>query len=312
MVFEDHHHPQFYLFSVATRQQALLPMIGVYDSGYGGLTVLAAIQRALPQYSCIFLGDNGRAPYGDRDSGTILDFSEQCVERLFEEGCRLVIVACHTVSCIALRHLQRRYGNAERRILGVTIPAAEMAVQQLRRSGGTAIGWIGTTRTISSRTPETEIEKLAPDLRIHLFPAPLLAAIVEEGLEKSPIAELAIAHYLENMPAVDALVLGCTHYPLLTGVFQRIVPEGVAVLDPSPYVAGRLVDWLQRHPSFATPNPGGKGVLRVLGTGDPKSIRQRGTQFFGAELPEVEHIAEAAGHLAHRASPERTRGQVIR
>lgn len=287
-------------------------MIGVYDSGYGGLTILAALQNAMPDYPFVFLGDNGRAPYGDRDSGTILDFSEQCVERLFDEGCRLVIVACHTVSCVALRHLQGRYCNAERRILGVTIPAAELAVEQIRVYGGTGIAWIGTTRTITSRTPQIEIEKLAPSLRVHLLAAPLLAPLVEEGLENSPLAELAVAHYLEGIPPVDALVLGCTHYPLLAPIFRKMVPQGVAVLDPSYFVALQLVNWLARHPFFAEPNPSGIGTLRILGTGDPGLIRRRGTSFFGSVLPEVEHVAEVAGHLAHRALSEPFLGQIVR
>ena len=106
--------------------------IGVYDSGFGGLTVLRQLRRALPELDYVYLGDSGRAPYGGRDVDTVLDFSEQCIERLFGEGCRVVVVACHTVSCVALRHLQQRYGSEERRVLGVTIPAAEAAVAQTR------------------------------------------------------------------------------------------------------------------------------------------------------------------------------------
>lgn len=287
-------------------------MIGVYDSGYGGLTILAALQDALPGHCFVFLGDHGRAPYGDRDSGAILDFSEQCVERLFDEGCRLVVVACHTVSCIALRHLQRRYGSSERRILGVTIPAAEMAVAQVAEREGRDVGWIGTTRTVTSRTPETEIAKLDPSLRVHLQAAPLLAPLVEEGLQDSPIAELAVAHYLRDVPQVDALVLGCTHYPLLLPIFRRLVPTTTAVLDPAAFVATRLVDWLQRHPGFAMPQLDGRGRLRILATGDPRLVGTRAARLYGASLPPVEHVAESAGRLAHRASPEQSPGQVLR
>lgn len=287
-------------------------MIGVYDSGYGGLTVLAALRAALPGEGFVFLGDNGRAPYGDRDSQTILDFSEQCVERLFDEGCRLVVVACHTVSCIALRHLQHRYGSGERRILGVTIPAAEMAVVRLAATGGREVGWIGTTRTITSRTPETEIAKLDPRLNVHLLAAPLLAPIVEEGLEATAIAELTVAHYLRELPMVDALVLGCTHYPLLLPLFRRLVPATTAVLDPAAFVAARLVDWLARNPGFAEAGGAGAGRLRLLATGDPRLVGSRAARFYGTPLPPVEHVAETAGRLAHRASPEQPLGQVLR
>jgi glutamate racemase len=286
-------------------------MIGVYDSGYGGLTVLAALRAALPEHSFVFLGDNGRAPYGDRDSGTILDFSEQCIERLFDEGCRLVVVACHTVSCIALRHLQSRYGGSERRILGVTIPAAEMAVAQLAASGGEAVGWLGTTRTVLSRTPQIEIAKLQPRLKVHLLAAPLLVPIVEEGLEDSSLAELAVDHYLRQLPTVDTLVLGCTHYPLLLPIFRRLAPPGVTVLDPARFVAERLIDWLRRHPGFSTPREGGGG-LRLLGSGDPRLVGPRAARLYGAPLPPVEHVAETGGRLAHRLLPEQPLGQVLR
>src|SRR5262245_60724105 len=154
-------------------------MIGVYDSGYGGLTILRALRAALPRHDFVYLGDSGRAPYGGRDSDTLLDFAEQCSERLFEEGCSLLIVACHTVSCVALRHLQRRYvpsPSAPRRILGVTIPTAQAAVAA---SAG-HIGVIGTARTISSGTFEEEVAKLGPH-RVSGCAAPLLAPLVEEA-----------------------------------------------------------------------------------------------------------------------------------
>src|SRR3954469_7942543 len=133
-------------------------MIGVYDSGFGGLTVLRRLRQTLPERDFLYLGDTGRAPYGGRDTSTLLDFAEQCVERLFEEGCGVVVVACNTVSCVALRHLQRRYAGpgSARRVLGVTIPAAEIATAT---SAG-HIGVLGTTRTVASGTFETEIRKL--------------------------------------------------------------------------------------------------------------------------------------------------------
>src|SRR5512138_2276204 len=135
-------------------------MIGIYDSGFGGLTVLRAVRDLLPNHDYVYLGDSGRAPYGGRDMNTVLDFAEQCIERLFEEGCELVVVACHTVSCTALRHLQRMFApdsDSPRRVLGVTIPTAEIAVAT---SGG-HIGIIGTQRTIQSGTFATEIAKLS-------------------------------------------------------------------------------------------------------------------------------------------------------
>lgn len=281
-------------------------MIGVFDSGYGGLTVLRALRTALPHRDFLYLGDSGRAPYGGRDVDTILDFSEQAVERLFEEGCRLVVVACNTVSCVALRHLQRRYcpPDGDRRILGVTIPAAEAAVAQ---SAG-HIGVIATARTVASGTYVAEIRKLGAH-RVTQRAAPLLAGIVEEGWEDTDIARLAVSRYLDGLGDIDTLVLGCTHYPLLIDAFRAALPPSVAILDPAPHLANRLIDWLIRHPTFDTE---GAGELRVLCTGDPTVFAKHGARFLGEALPDVRHIAEVGGRLAHRDVADAPVGQIVR
>jgi glutamate racemase len=282
-------------------------VIGVYDSGYGGLTVLRALRAALPRHDFAYLGDSGRAPYGGRDTDTLLDFAEQCVERLFSEGCRLVVVACHTVSCVALRHLQRRYappGSTSRRVLGVTIPAAEAAVGL---SAG-HIGVIGTARTIASGTFATEVAKLGPH-RVTMRAAPLLAPLVEEGWEDTDVARIAVERYLCGLDRVDTLVLACTHYPLLLPAFRAVAHPGVQLLDPSPHVASRLLAWLAQHPDFDRP---GTGRIRVLCTGDPAVFRAHGERFLGAALPEIQHVAEESGQLAHRDKVEIPRGQIVR
>ncbi len=282
-------------------------MIGIYDSGFGGLTVLRAVQQLLPSQKFLYLGDSGRAPYGGRDMDTILDYAEQCVERLFEEGCRLIVVACHTVSCTGLRHLQQKYVPAldcPRRVLGVTIPAAQAAVERSRGH----IGVIGTSRTIASRTFELEIAKLS-SCRVAGVAAPLLAPLVEEGWDAEPIAKLAVAKYVARFPDIDTLVLACTHYPLLFSVFEAVVPPHVTVLDPSQAIAERLVDWLQRHPSFAEPSPGG---VRFLCTGDPQVFKLHGRRFLGQDLVDVGHIGEERGRLLRRDQPSVPLGQVVR
>ncbi len=288
-------------------------MIGVYDSGYGGLTVLRALRAALPTHDFCYLGDSGRAPYGGRDTDTLLDFAEQCTERLFDEGCPLIVVACHTMSCVALRHLQRKYvasPAAPRRILGVTIPAAQAAVasSSARRGANGHIGVLGTTRTIASGTFATEVAKLGPQ-RVTGRAAPLLAPIVEEGWENDAIARLAVERYLNGLGDIDTLVLACTHYPLLLPTFAALLPPEIELLDPSAHVAASLVDWLARHPSFVNP---GEGRTRVLCTGDPEVFRQQGEHILGSALPEVHHIAEHAGRLAHRPQVEVEPGQVVR
>lgn len=282
-------------------------MIGVYDSGFGGLTVLAKVRQLLPNQNYIYLGDSGRAPYGGRDIHTILDFAEQCVERLFDEGASLIIVACHTVSCSALRHLQRKYVSdpkGPRRILGVTIPSAEAAVAISRGH----IGIIGTTRTVQSGTFVTEIAKLSSH-RVSSVAAPLLAPIVEEAWEGTSLAQEAVQRYVAQLHDIDTLVLACTHYPLLRAAFTQSVLPGVEVLDPSEHIAKSLVDWLARHPEFVL-SPGSS--LRALCTGHPEVFREHGRRFLGEPLPIVQHIAEEHGRLAHRPEVVITKGQVVR
>ena len=282
-------------------------VIGVYDSGFGGLTVLRALRAVLPRHDFLYLGDSGRAPYGGRDPDSVLDFAEQCVERLLEEGCRLIVVACHTVSCTALRHLQTRYApdrDGPLRILGVTIPAAEEAVALSRGH----IGVIGTTRTIASRTFAIEIGKLGPH-RVSLQAAPLLVPIVEEAWHDSDIARQAVARYVARFGDIDTLVLGCTHYPLLMPAFAAAVAPGVHVLDPGPAVAARLLAWLARHPGFEAE---GTGSLRVMCTGDPAVFREAGALFLGGPLGPVQHIAEERGRLAPRDGVQVPIGQVVR
>ena len=278
--------------------------IGVFDSGCGGLSMLRELRRVLPETDFIYLGDAGRAPYGGRDVETVLDFAEQCVERLFDEGCGVVIVACHTVSCVALRHLQKRH-RGERRVLGVTIPAAENAVRHSRGR----IGFLGTARTVASHTFRTEVRKLAPEMEVIEVAAPLLAPIVEEGWEETEIARLAVARYVAALGKVDTVVLGCTHYPLLARAFAEAVPREVAVLNPAPFVAERFVDWLARHPEFAN---AGTGRLRVLCSGDGARFAAHAERFLGEKPPSIEHVAEIKGRLAFCPEGSEPQGQVVR
>jgi glutamate racemase len=279
-------------------------MIGVYDSGFGGLSVLRELHMRLPNRDFLYLADSGRAPYGGRDCDTLLDFAEQCVERLFEQDCRLVVVACHTISCVGLRHLQLRYATPDsgRRILGVTIPAAEAAVAV---SAG-RIGVLGTARTVASHTFEVEIAKLGKHV-VSQRAAPLLAPLVEEGLENTDIARQVVAHYLRDFGPVDTLVLACTHYPLLMAAFLE--SSNARVLDPAPFVAERLVDWLARHPDFDTP---GTGQVRVQCTSDPHVFREHAVRFFGSELHDVVRLSEQRGRLEPHVPEHVVVGQVVR
>jgi len=271
--------------------------------------VLRQLRAALPDRDFVYLGDSGRAPYGGRDAHTILDPSEQAVERLFEEGCRLVVVACNTVSCVALRHLQRRYcaQGSPQRILGITIPGAEIAVAT---SAG-HIGIIATQRTVASGTWIQEIHKLGSQ-RVTQRATPLLAPIVEQGWEATDIARLAVGRYLADLHHIDTLLLGCTHYPMLLPAIRAALPPSVNVLDPAPYASQRLVDWLQRHPGFDQARLDSQGQLRVLCTGDPASFTHHGERFLGEPLPPVQHVAEESGRLTHRDPSLAPTGQVVR
>lgn len=279
-------------------------MIGVYDSGFGGLSVLRELRAKLPERDFLYLGDSARAPYGDRDAETLLDLAEQCVERLLSEGCLVVVIACHTVSCVALRHLQQRYAGpgASCRILGVTIPAAEIAVSVSEGH----IGVVATARTVSSGTVEKEIRKLGAHKVSHRA-TPLLAPLVEEGWEKTPIADEIVARYLEGFDGIDTLLLACTHYPHLLGAFKRAT--NARVLDPAPFVAERLSDWLARHPEFDRP---GTGQLRVQSTSEAHYFREHGERFLGAKLPLPIQLAERSGRLQVRDPGQRLDGQLVR
>jgi glutamate racemase len=277
----------------------------VYDSGFGGLTVLRQLRRRLPELDYVYLGDSGRAPYGGRDVDTLLDFSEQCVERLFGEGCRVILVACHTVSCVALRHLQQLYGGGETSVLGVTIPAAEAAVAKTRGH----IGFLGTARTVASHTFRTEVHKLNPDIEVSEVAAPLLAPLVEEAWEETEITRMAVRRYVDAFSGIDTLVLGCTHYPLLEHAFREVVSPEVTVLNPAPYVAERFADWRKRHPGFALP---GSGRLRTLSTGDSGRFAEVGARFLGETLSHVEHVGQEHGRLALCPDGGEPIGQVVR
>jgi glutamate racemase len=279
-------------------------MIGVYDSGFGGLTVLRHLREALPTRDFLYLGDSGRAPYGGRDADTLLDFAEQCVEHLFDAGCRLVVVACHTVSCVALRHLQQRYcgPGSPRRVLGVTIPAAEAAVRASRGR----IGVLATQRTVASGTFVAELAKLGRRDVVQRA-APLLAPLVEEGWEETDIARAACARYLAELRGCDAVILGCTHYPLLRGALEAATDA--RLLDPGPEVAARLAAWLARHPGFDDP---GQGRVTAHCTGDVGAFRAHGPRFLGGPLADVRHVVEAASALAALVVDGSPVGQVVR
>ncbi len=228
--------------------------IGVFDSGYGGLTILHEIRQLLPQYDYMYLGDNARAPYGSRSFEVVYKFTRQAVLKLFEQGCHLVILGCNTASAKALRSIQHRVLPElcpDRRVLGIIRPTAE-SISELTTTRH--IGILATEGTIRSRSYELEIEKQAPDVKVSGQACPLWAAIVEANEADSPGADYFVKKRIDQLmlqdPDIDAIVLGCTHYPLLMRSIVRNCPPGVRIVPQGAYVANSLKDYLARHPEM--------------------------------------------------------------
>jgi glutamate racemase len=266
-------------------------MIGVFDSGYGGLTVLKAFFRELPNYDYAYLGDNARTPYGNKSQDVIYEYTRQAAEFLFSRGCEIIIVACNTASARALRRLQKEWLNEhypDRRVLGVLIPVAETAAKESRYG---RIGIIATRATIESRAYEKELEKIRPDLEIFTAAAPLLVPLVEEGWAGKPETNMILKKYLRPLKEkkIDTLILGCTHYPFLKKDVRRIMGKNCRVLDTPKIVAAKLKDYLVRHPEIETKlTRSGKRFFYT--TDEAARFKSFGQKFIGGNIDLVEKI----------------------
>ena len=225
--------------------------IGVFDSGYGGLTILHGIRQRLPEYDFMYLGDNARAPYGSRSFEVVYQFTRQAVLKLFSMGFQLVILGCNTASAKALRSIQQRdlpQWDENRRVLGIIRPTAEV-IGQLTTSRH--VGLLATPGTILSGSYEMEIAKLFPDIKLSGIGCPLWASIVEANEADSPGADYFVKKRIDMLmrkdPEIDAVILGCTHYPLLMSSIVKHVPTGVRIIPQGEYVANSLRDYLNRH-----------------------------------------------------------------
>lgn len=225
--------------------------IGVFDSGYGGLTILHGIRQRLPEYDFMYLGDNARAPYGSRSFEVVYLFTRQAVLKLFSMGCQLVILGCNTASAKALRSIQQRdlpQWDENRRVLGIIRPTAEVIG---RLTTSRHVGLLATPGTILSGSYEMEIAKLFPDIKLSGVGCPLWASIVEANEADSPGADYFVKKRIDMLmckdPEIDAVILGCTHYPLLMSSIVKHVPTGVRIIPQGEYVANSLRDYLNRH-----------------------------------------------------------------
>ncbi|MEY8707160.1 glutamate racemase [Bacteroides faecichinchillae] len=230
--------------------------IGIFDSGYGGLTILNKIREVLPEYDYIYLGDNARAPYGSRSFEIVYEFTLQAVNKLFEMGCHLVILACNTASAKALRSIQINdlpNIDTERRVLGVIRPTAECIgnITQSRH-----IGILATAGTIKSESYPLEIHKLFPDIHVNGLACPMWVPLVENNEAQDVGADYFIQKYIDQLlqkdSQIDTIILGCTHYPILFPKIRKYVPEQIHVIPQGEYVARSLKDYLKRHPEMNT------------------------------------------------------------
>lgn len=264
--------------------------IGVFDSGYGGLTILREIRRALPHYDYLYLGDNARAPYGPRSFDVVYAYTLQAVRHLFECGCHLVILACNTASAKALRSIQQNdlpHLDPARRVLGVIRPTAE-AIGHLTQTRH--VGLLGTKGTIRSHSYELEVKKLAPDVTVTGEACPMWVPLVENGEAASPGADYFVKKRLDHVlaadPLIDCLILGCTHYPLLIDKIRAFVPPRVRIVAQGEYVARSLADYLQRHPEMAARCTQGS-TCRYLTTERPESFDEAAATFLGHRVQSV-------------------------
>lgn len=261
--------------------------IGVFDSGYGGLTILRRIREILPQYDYLFLGDNARAPYGSRSFEIVYQFTLEAVKALFSYGCRLVIIACNTASAKALRTIQQNdlpHLDATRRVLGVIRPTVE-AIGSLTKTRH--VGLLATAGTVNSRSYNLELKKLCPDITVTGQACPLWVPIIENNEHNSPGADYFVKEYIDALlardPEIDTIILGCTHYPLMLDKIRQYTPPGIRLVPQGEYVAPSLARYMERHPDMEA-RCTRQGTCRYLTTESATLFRKSASVFLGYDI----------------------------
>lgn len=261
-------------------------MIGVFDSGFGGLTVLKSVVQRLPRYDYLYLGDSARVPYGERPQETVYRYTLQAVEFLFRKGCILVIIACNTVSSRALRRIQQEFlpgTYPDRRVLGVIRPSAEELVDR----GCRKVGILATKGVVDSRIYTEEFEEIDPPIEIFYQPCPLLVPIIEAGKQDDARCDGLVSAYLAALFAqdggIDTVLLSCTHYPILYESFKRHTPGHVELLSQGPIIADKLEDYLKRHPEVEGRISRGGGRT-FFSTGPLESFNRFASLFYGVDV----------------------------
>ena len=266
--------------------------IGIFDSGYGGLTILHGIRQLLPQYDYLYLGDNARAPYGPRSFDVVYEFTLQAVTRLFEMGCHLVVLACNTASAKALRTIQQNdlpKLDASRRVLDIIRPTAEV-IGSLTHNRH--IGIFATEGTIKSQSYDLEIHKFFPDIQVSGVACPFWVPLVEYNEADSPGADYFVKKRIDQLmrldPQIDTVILGCTHYPLLLPKIHKYIPRGIRIISQGEYVANSLQQYFERHPEIEQRCTRG-GQTRYLTTENSEKFKES-AQLFLHEPVEVTTI----------------------
>lgn len=267
--------------------------IGVFDSGYGGLTILDGIRKRLPKYDYIYLGDNARAPYGTRSFDVVYEFTLQAVKKLFDMGCPLVILGCNTASAKALRTIQQQYlplNAPDRRVLGVIRPTAEI-VGSISKTKH--IGVLATEGTIKSESYKLEIEKLHPGTSIVGQACPMWVPLVENNEFDKPGADYFVKDSLDKLLSkdslIDTIILGCTHYPLLINKINKYLPNGIQLIPQGKYIAESLEDYLHRHAEMET-RISTNGKCKYYTSESPSKFRDCASLFLNEDNIEAERI----------------------
>ncbi len=264
--------------------------IGVFDSGYGGLTVLKEIARLLPQYDYLYMGDNARAPYGPRPFEQVYEYTLEAVEWFFARGCPLIILACNTASAKALRTIQQNdlaKLGPDKRVLGVIRPTAEV-IGKYTKSGH--VGVLGTRGTVQSESYILEIEKFYPDLNVQQEACPMWVPLIENNDYRSAGADYFVKKHIDQLltadPAIDTILLGCTHYPLLKDKIRQFLTNGAVVVEQGTIVAQSLAEYLDRHPGLAA-KCSKRGTRVFYSTGDTPDFDAHAGEFFGEPVKSI-------------------------
>lgn len=266
----------------------MLKSIGVFDSGFGGLTILKKIIQKLPQYNYVYFADTARAPYGNRSTETIYNFTKQAVDFLFSKNCELILLACNTASSDALRKIQQEYVPSKypgKKVLGVLIPGAQEAVEKTKNN---TVGVIATYATVQSKAFERELHKLNESIRVVQQACPLLVPLIESNEYKLPFTKIILQQYLTPLLKnnIDTLILGCTHYEILAPIIRSIVGSSVSVITEGSVVAQRLSMYLNNHPEIET-SLARDNVYQFYTTDMTTQFETMGQIFFGSRFSAI-------------------------